>query len=577
MDNIGKMNDILLKNQDIGCPNVDILNMNMVNLSLLYDQYPNIEADKTYTCLISSALKDFTGNKDNALEKLKIFFSKYPNFTDNLDIRYYPDINDFYNQAISGIAFLNKLRIVTPNFKYIYYANIPSKIIIQESRNTVPLGSVMRVLSADKNGKNMAKSLLLQLLVAVTHAHSEGVSNFPFVIECKEVNPLALLPIYNKDSVEYIKTFGFLSIFSSYTTCAYSNLIYTSGNTLNYTDELENIYKNFLFVLKKENIGLFNLFTEQRQSDIDYSDIIQNGADPKFVIQCIGNAHQIGCYTLDFFMSNFTYTKSHIQLLVDSYVNRIDYLLLILANENIAANQLKSYLIMICITEYIKMINELKNNMSPDIQKEVFRPRRYSTMNHSAYRKLDNTTLLSDNEFIKIVSNLSIKSLNIDFLSFKTFSTSAVNEARKTKPEDINLQKLSLQTMLEVYINNLRRISYYRTTDNILNEYSKLYNTTVPNFNDCIEKAKLINTKIDEFMQLNKLKDDQINDSKYIVWYLIYKNLFKIDRDTEDKINDMYLGFSPAKRNEIIGLYEKRTKIASDPILLIENNFDLLQ
>jgi len=565
------MNDLLLKNQNIGCPNVDVLNLNMTNLSLLYGQYPNIEADKTYTCLISSALKDFTGNKENALEKLKVFFSKYQNFTDVLDVRYFPDVKDFYGQSVTGIAFLNKLRVVTPNFKYIYYANVPSKIVIQENRFTVPLGSVIKAIPADNNGKTMVKSLLLQLLTAVTYAHGEGVSNFPFVIECRQVNDQALLPIYNKDSVEYIKTFGYLAIFTSYTTCSYSSSAFTSGTPISYFDELERLYINFLAVLKIENTGLFNLFREPRQSDIDYSDVVQTGADPRYVIQCVGDAHQIGCYTLDYFMSNFTYTKSHMQMLLDSYVNRVDYLLMILMGESVQMNQLKSYIIMICTTEYLKMINELRGNMSPEMQKEVFRPRRYSNLQHSPYRRLDVNTILSDEEFISVVSKLSGKSLNIDFLSFKNFSAAAIAEARVVKPNDIDIQKESLPIILQTYISNLRRISYYRTTNNILREYSTLYNATTPNFNDCIEKAKSVNTRIDEYIQLNKLKAEDINDSRLIVWYLIYKNLFVVSRDVEDKINDMYLIFPPVKKNEIINLYDVRTRVASDPVLLIED------
>ena len=67
------------------------------------------------------------------------------------------------------------------------------------------------------------------------------------------------------------------------------------------------------------------------------------------------------------------------------------------------------------------------------------------------------------------------------------------------------------------------------------------------------------------------MKAEDINDSRLIVWYLIYKNLFVVSRDVEDKINDMYLIFPPVKKNEIINLYDVRTRVASDPVLLIED------
>jgi len=553
--------DKILESQIQPCKNIDIISLNMVNLSLLYNQYPNIEAEKTWTCLISAALNNFTGSKENITEKLTDFFSKHPQVLENITVKHFNNINEFYNHAVAGIVYLNQLRVVTPGFKYIYYADIKSQVVIQENKANMSLGTALRNIKPDIVGKEQAKSLLLQLLIAVNHAHQIGVSNFPFVIECKIVDVNSLLPIYRDKSIEYLKTFGYIAIFSSYTTCAILSNNLNNGSPITLETEINNIYTNFINVMKETNPDLADMF-EPTQSQVDYSNIILISANPENVISCLNGSNIASCYTLQDFIGTLTYSAKHGDILITSYLNRIDELL----SQINLSNSFQTFITLLCVKGYLELINDLKKNMSEQTMNEVFKPSRYTNnVKHSKERLLNANTLISDNDFIKKVSNINFNG-SINKQQFNNFINLVIKKGNEMNPQFYDLENSSIYTLINTYLVNLQMISYFKTSNVILGEYSKIYNEPTQNFKDKLEKALSYNNQIHSYFVNNKI---QVNDRQMLLYYIIYQNFFGLDDKNFDLLKDMILQYSDENIDKIKNIYHNKTILASDPMLLI--------
>lgn len=597
------------------CPTIDYIHENTSAYVRMQKQFYNPQVQEALSCLVKTAVDSFNLARKEEPEEtakdlaitLKRFFGNAEDITRHLDIRtvdtspdatsYAKQVNELLVESYAGIVFLNDLRAYTPSFKYIYImlscgmsqrnkkgnlinvcsteGNTPH--IIEESlATTIPLRMALNELSADEAGIHAVKSIILQLFVAVEYAAREDISNFPMEIVIRKVDPNSFLPLYLEKDTKYIKTLGFIPIFERYHTVAIpiEDTIYGTPKAL--LKEQNDIVEHIMVTLSAVNPKLRKIFPETNSLSFDFfSEVIQESAPEEMIFSCV---EKNTCEPLTSFINYFTLPYARLDVYVRSGVERIDQLRSML---EVARNPNEIFLISGVMIEYAQLLNTIAGQVSPEIRRELFPPKRYFQpgISQSRYVDISRGIVKPDLEFIR-------ESFYYNYVDYTNENclAQAINRAREVGYELHKSQKKfplpnidsaeGIFTSIISMRNLITNLNYYSTTNALIEKYRKHVGEYPHDLSEATQEAQYLKERYDNLFAENpgiigKYVRTIDTDDKFILANL-YDTFIEDLPDYLEKSLEAYTARRTAEELAYLysALYQEKL-VASDPIPLI--------
>lgn len=117
-----------------------------------------------------------------------------------------PNNGTLLKEAYTGIVYLNDLRSVTTSFKFVF--GYSENHMYEEYISNVSLKSVLPSCNKEK-----VLSIIAQLFSALNYANSKSITGFPHEIYIRNVEEASYVPIYFKNQIKYVPTFGMIPVF----------------------------------------------------------------------------------------------------------------------------------------------------------------------------------------------------------------------------------------------------------------------------------------------------------------------------------------------------------------------------